>query len=453
MYSILKFFALFVVLINYSFSQTLPSFIELVKDNGNKVVNISASKSVDNSGPNIPEDDPFYDFFRRFGPPQGPKEYESRARGSGFIISNDGYILTNAHVVGDSDDVTVKLNDKREFSAKVIGSDIRTDVAIIKIETNNLPAVAIGDPSKLEVGEWVLAIGSPFGFENTVTAGIVSAKGRSLPQENYVPFIQTDVAINPGNSGGPLFNLKGEVVGINSQIYSRTGGFMGLSFAIPIDVAMDIANQLKETGVVKRGRIGVVIQEITNELAESFGLRKAVGALVNSVEPGGPADLAGIETSDIILRFGNKLIENVGDLPKVVASTKPGDVVEIEVWRKGKPKILKITVGSLLENNTKKAEKPKNEQQSSNKVEILGIFVSNLDPENTSGGILITKVESPAMESGVKSGDILLAINNIQIKDVNDLMKILDDFADSRSVALLIKRKSGSVYIPIRIKR
>ena len=280
MYSILKFFALFVVLINYSFSQTLPSFIELVKDNGNKVVNISASKSVDNSGPNIPEDDPFYDFFRRFGPPQGPKEYESRARGSGFIISNDGYILTNAHVVGDSDDVTVKLNDKREFSAKVIGSDIRTDVAIIKIETNNLPAVAIGDPSKLEVGEWVLAIGSPFGFENTVTAGIVSAKGRSLPQENYVPFIQTDVAINPGNSGGPLFNLKGEVVGINSQIYSRTGGFMGLSFAIPIDVAMDIANQLKETGVVKRGRIGVVIQEITNELAESFGLRKAVGALL-----------------------------------------------------------------------------------------------------------------------------------------------------------------------------
>ena len=228
---------------------------------------------------------------------------------------------------------------------------------------------------------------------------------------------------------------------------------MGLSFAIPIDVAMDIANQLKETGVVKRGRIGVVIQEITNELAESFGLRKAVGALVNSVEPGGPADLAGIETSDIILRFGNKLIENVGDLPKVVASTKPGDVVEIEVWRKGKPKTLKITVGSLLENNTKKAEKPKNEQQSSNKVEILGIFVSNLDSENASGGILITKVESPAMESGVKSGDILLAINNIQIKDVNDLMKIMDNFADSRSVALLIKRKSGSVYIPIRIKR
>jgi serine protease Do len=285
---------LFVPLTGIAQVQGLPDFTDLVEKQGPAVVNVSTTSAARN-GPQspVPEDDPFYDFFRRFGPPQ-PRDYEARSLGSGFIISADGYILTNAHVVEAAEDITVKLNDKREFKAKIIGSDRRTDVAVIKIEASGLPAVKIGDPERLKVGEWVLAIGSPFGFESTVTAGIVSAKGRSLPQENYVPFIQTDVAINPGNSGGPLFNLKGEVVGMNSQIYSRTGGFMGLSFAIPIDVAMDITNQLRTVGRISRGRIGVVIQEVTKELAESFGLGKAAGALVNSVEKGGPADKAGL---------------------------------------------------------------------------------------------------------------------------------------------------------------
>ena len=312
--------------------QGLPDFTELVEKQGPAVVNVSTTSAA-RSGPQspVPEDDPFYDFFRRFGPPQ-PRDYEARSLGSGFIISADGYILTNAHVVEAAEDITVKLNDKREFKAKVIGSDRRTDVAVIKIEASGLPAVKIGDPERLKVGEWVLAIGSPFGFESTVTAGIVSAKGRSLPQENYVPFIQTDVAINPGNSGGPLFNLKGEVVGMNSQIYSRTGGFMGLSFAIPIDVAMDITNQLRTVGRISRGRIGVVIQEVTKELAESFGLPKAAGALVNSVEKGGPADKAGLEPSDVILKFEGKAVNSSSDLPRIVAQTRPGAKATVQIW-------------------------------------------------------------------------------------------------------------------------
>src|SRR3954451_10334581 len=313
--------------------QGLPDFSELVDKQGPAVVNVSTTSTARGGpaqGP-VPEDDPFYDFFRRFGPPQ-PRDYETRSLGSGFIVSADGYILTNAHVVDMADEGTVKMKEKREFKAEVIGADKRTDVAVLKIEASGLPAVRIGDPEKLRVGEWVLAIGSPFGFESTVTAGIVSAKGRSLPQENYVPFIQTDAAINPGNSGGPLFNVKGEVVGINSQIYSRTGGFMGLSFAIPIDVAMDISNQLRTTGRVSRGRIGVVIQEVTKELAESFGLPKTSGALVNSVEKGGPADKAGIEASDVILKFDGKNVTSSSDLPRIVAQTRPGSKVTAQVW-------------------------------------------------------------------------------------------------------------------------
>src|SRR5919206_2229134 len=285
----------------------LPDFADLVEKQGPAVVNISTTQTVrGQSTPPGSEEDPFYDFFRRFGPSQPPRDYESRSLGSGFIISQEGYILTNSHVVEAADDVTVRLTDKREFKAKVIGSDRRTDVAVLKIEANGLPVVTIGDPSKLRPGEWVVAIGSPFGFENSVTAGIVSAKGRSLPQENFVPFIQTDVAVNPGNSGGPLFNLRGEVVGINSAIYSRTGGFMGLSFAIPIDVANNIVEQLKTVGRVIRGRIGVVIQPVTKELADSFGLQKPQGALVSSVEKGGPAEKAGVEAGDVIVSFNGK---------------------------------------------------------------------------------------------------------------------------------------------------
>jgi len=347
---------LFVPLTGLAQVQGLPDFTELVEKQGPAVVNVSTTSAA-RSGPQspVPEDDPFYDFFRRFGPPQ-PRDYEARSLGSGFIISADGYILTNAHVVEAAEDINVKLNDKREFKAKIIGSDKRTDVAVIKIEASGLPAVKIGDPERLKVGEWVLAIGSPFGFESTVTAGIVSAKGRSLPQENYVPFIQTDVAINPGNSGGPLFNLKGEVVGMNSQIYSRTGGFMGLSFAIPIDVAMDITHQLRTTGRVSRGRIGVVIQEVTKELAESFGLPKAAGALVNSVEKGGPADKAGLEPSDVILKFDGKTVNSTSDLPRIVAQTRPGSKATMQIWRKGAARDVTVTVGEMPEE--KVAQRP-----------------------------------------------------------------------------------------------
>ncbi|MGH8769225.1 MAG: DegQ family serine endoprotease, partial [Burkholderiales bacterium] len=368
---------LFVPLAGVAQVQGLPDFTELVEKQGPAVVNVSTTSAA-RSGPQspVPEDDPFYDFFRRFGPPQ-PRDYEARSLGSGFIISADGYILTNAHVVEAAEDINVKLNDKREFKAKVIGSDKRTDVAVIKIEASGLPAVRIGDPERLKVGEWVLAIGSPFGFENTVTAGIVSAKGRSLPQENYVPFIQTDVAINPGNSGGPLFNLKGEVVGMNSQIYSRTGGFMGLSFAIPIDVAMDITHQLRTAGRVSRGRIGVVIQEVTKELAESFGLPKAAGALVNSVEKGGPADKAGLEPSDVILKFDGKTVNSTSDLPRIVAQTRPGSKATMQIWRKGAARDVTVTVGEMPEE--KVAQRPgRRDNKSGNVVARLGLTVSEL---------------------------------------------------------------------------
>jgi len=329
----------------------LPDFTELVEKQGPAVVNISTTQSVRNpllpQMPNLQEDDPFYEFFRRFAPPPGPREFQSQSLGSGFIISQDGYILTNAHVVETAEEITVKLTDKREFKAKVIGADRRTDVALIKIEASGLPAVRFGDPGKLRVGEWVLAIGSPFGFENTVTAGIVSAKGRSLPQENYVPFIQTDVAVNPGNSGGPLFNLRGEVVGINSQIYSKSGGFMGLSFAIPIDVANDIAQQLRTTGKVTRGRIGVVIQPLTKELADGFGLARPQGALVNSVEKGGPADKAGVEPGDVILRFDGKMVATSEDLPRIVGATRPGAKVTMQVWRNKDARDMQVVVAEM----------------------------------------------------------------------------------------------------------
>ncbi|HSN39712.1 MAG TPA: Do family serine endopeptidase, partial [Burkholderiales bacterium] len=343
-------FALF-FLVPLGAAAQLPDFTELVEKQGTAVVNISTTQSarspLASQLPDLQEDDPFYEFFRRFVPNPGPREFQSQSLGSGFIISADGYIMTNAHVIDAADEVTVKLTDKREFKAKVIGADKRTDVALIKIDATGLPVVKVGDPARLKVGEWVVAIGSPFGFENTVTAGIVSAKGRSLPQENFVPFIQTDVAVNPGNSGGPLFNLRGEVVGINSQIYSRTGGFMGLSFAIPIDVASNIAQQLRTTGKVTRGRIGVVIQPVTKELAESFNLPKAQGALVNSVEKGGPADRAGIEPGDVILKFDGHAVSSSEDLPRMVGGSRPGSRVAIQIWRNKAVRDLQITVAEL----------------------------------------------------------------------------------------------------------
>jgi serine protease Do len=436
----------------------LPSFADLVEAQGGKVVNISTTTTIDqpNNIP-VPENDPFYDFFRRFAPPGGGGERESRSLGSGFIISSDGYILTNSHVVAAADDITVKLNDKREFTAEVIGVDPRTDVAVIKIDADNLPAVSIGDPDKLRVGDWVLAIGSPFGFESTVTSGIVSAKGRSLPQENYVPFIQTDVAINPGNSGGPLFNLDGEVVGINSQIYSRTGGFMGLSFAIPINVAIDIADQLKTDGRVKRGRIGVVIQEVTAELAESFGLDAPRGALVNRVEKGGPAQKAGIEVSDVILKFASEDVESSNDLPRIVGQTKPGSIVEAEVWRDGKLKTLTIKVGEIPADDNVSAKSNPQKERAKNEVPELGLVVSDLTSQQLKqqelqGGIRIDKVSGVGQKAGLRSGDVILALNNDDVESVEQFVKLMEQYSEARSIALLIHRGGGSLYVPIRLK-
>jgi serine protease Do len=434
----------------------LPDFADLAEKQGPAVVNISTTSSA--RGPQaLPpgaEEDPFFDFFRRFGPPQ-PREYEARSLGSGFIISQDGYILTNAHVVEAADEITVRLTDKREYKAKVIGTDKRTDVAVVKIDaTAALPIVTIGDPSKLRVGEWVVAIGSPFGFDNTVTAGIVSAKGRSLPQENFVPFLQTDVAINPGNSGGPLFNLKGEVVGINNMIFSRTGGFMGVSFAIPIDVAIDVAKQLQTTGRVSRGRIGVVIQEVTKELAESFGLPKAAGALVNSVEKGGPAEKAGIQASDVILKFDSKEIGSSNELPRIVASTRPGAKVGVQVWRKGERKDLQITVGETPEERA--AKRQQSRKPSGETLGKIGLTVSELSADqrrelNVSGGVLVENAEGSAARAGIRRGDVILAVGNTEIKSVEELNRLLGSGDKPRTVALLVRRGEGSIYVPLRI--
>jgi len=438
----------------------LPDFTELVEKQGPAVVNISTTQSVRNpllpQIPNLPEDDPFYEFFRRFMPGPGPREFQSQSLGSGFIVSADGYILTNAHVVQAADEITVKLNDKREFKARVIGADRRTDVALIKVEASGLPAVRFGDPNKLKVGEWVVAIGSPFGFENTVTAGIVSAKGRSLPQENYVPFIQTDVAVNPGNSGGPLFNLKGEVVGVNSQIYSRTGGFMGLSFAIPIDVANDIAQQLRTAGKVTRGRIGVVIQPLSKELVESFGLSRAQGALVNSVEKGGPADKAGIEPGDVILRFDGKVVNSSEDLPRIVGMTKPGSRVPVQIWRNKAARDLQVTVAEMPdERATRQARrggKPPAAAPSQYGLALSDLSETQRAELKLNGGVLVENVQGAAARAGVRRGDVIVAINNQDVKSVEQFNQVMGQFDKGRIVALLVRRGSNALYIPFRIE-
>jgi serine protease Do len=451
-------------------ARELPDFTTLVEQQGNAVVNVSTTQAVRRAAlPQVPgmDDDEVMEFFRRFAPrqppgqgPQGPQGpgRESRSLGSGFILSADGYIMTNAHVIDGADEITVKLTDKREFKAKVIGADKRTDVAVIKIEGASLPVVKFGDPNKLKVGEWVVAIGAPFGFENTVTAGIVSAKGRSLPQENFVPFIQTDVAINPGNSGGPLFNMRGEVVGINSQIYSRTGGFMGLSFAIPIDVAIDIQKQLREKGRVSRGRIGVVIQEVTRDLASSFGLDRARGALVNSVEKGSPAEKAGVEATDIILAFDNKAVDSSSDLPRLVGSTHPGSQATMEVWRKGQTRKLTVTVAELQEervaaNAPARGAKPQAEVAANR----LGIVVGELSPEQKKGlgvasGLVVTDVR-PDSKADVRKGDVLLMLvhkgQQTDLKSVEQFNRLLAGLDKSAVITLQVRRGESVAFVTI----
>jgi serine protease Do len=421
--------------------------------------------------PQVPgiEDEEVLEFFRRFIPRQpgqpgpgapepGPRpRAESRSLGSGFIITSDGYVLTNAHVIEAADEITVKFTDKREFKAKVIGADKRTDIALIKIDATGLPAVRFGDPQKLKVGEWVVAIGSPFGFENTVTAGIVSAKGRSLPQENFVPFIQTDVAINPGNSGGPLFNMRGEVVGINSQIYSRTGGFMGLSFAIPADVALDVQKQLKEKGRVARGRIGVVIQEVTRDLATSFGLERARGALVNSVEKGSPAEKAGLEPTDIIMSFDGKPVESSSDLPRIVGATRPGTNSTVEVWRKGAAKKISLTVGELQEDRITAAEKPRPPKAPEAQANRLGIVVAELTAEQKKdkqiqNGLVVTEVRADA-RADVRKGDVLLTLvhkgQQTELKSVEQFNKLLASLDKNAVFTLQVKRGETMAFVTI----
>jgi serine protease Do len=449
----------------------LPDFTRVVEDQGNAVVNISTTQAVRRSAalPQVPgmEDEEVLEFFRRFiprqpgpgqGAPERPPRSESRSLGSGFVISQDGYVLTNAHVVEGADEITVKFTDKREFKAKVIGADRRTDIALIKIDATGLPAVRFGDPSKLKVGEWVVAIGSPFGFENTVTAGIVSAKGRSLPQENFVPFIQTDVAINPGNSGGPLFNMRGEVIGINSQIYSRTGGFMGLSFAIPADVALDVQKQLKEKGRVARGRIGVQIQEVTRDLATSFGLDRARGALVNSVEKGSPADKAGVEATDIIVGFDGKQVDSSTDLPRIVGSTRPGSTVPVEVWRKGATKKLTVTVGELVEDRVAAAEKPKPQAKAEAQANRLGIVVADLTPEQkkdlkVSAGVLVTEVKPDARAPEVRKGDVLMTLvykgQHTELKSAEQFNKLLASLDKNAVITLQVKRGESTAFVTV----
>jgi len=439
-------------------SKELPDFTDLVEKQGPAVVNISTTQIVQNMQgiPNIPEDDPFYEFFKRFAP-QIPRNQETQSLGSGFVISADGYIMTNAHVVDHADKITVRLTDKREFRAKVIGVDRRTDVALLKIDATGLPKITVGDSDKLKVGEWVVAIGSPFGFDNSVTAGIVSAKGRSLPQDNFVPFIQTDVAINPGNSGGPLFNMNEEVVGINSQIYTRSGGSMGLSFAIPIDVAMQVADQLRTTGKVTRGRIGVTIQELTRELAESFGLSKPNGALVSNVEKKGPADKAGIEVSDVILKFDGKQVNSSSDLPRMVAAVKPGTKVVVELWRKGKSKLVTVEVAEMPEDGMISRSPKQPSESGGEMIARLGIAVSELTRDQleelqVSGGLLVEEVKgSAARSAGLHPGDVLLSIGNVPIRSLAQLNDMLKQVPNGRNVALLVRRGDTATYIAIKL--
>ena len=450
-------------------AKELPDFTELAEKQSPVVVNISSIQK-NRANPMMqgsPEDEQMQEFFKRFGipvppgmPPQNGRgqqatpEKQVYATGSGFIVTPDGYILTNAHVVKDADEVMVKLNDKREFKAKVIGIDLRTDVAVLKVNATNLPKVNIGNPDTIKVGEWVAAIGAPFGLENTMTVGIVSAKGRALPQENFVPFIQTDVAINPGNSGGPLFNLKGEVIGINSQIYSRTGGYMGLSFAIPINVAMDVMNQLKANGKVIRGWLGIAIQEVTKELSESFGMKNTNGALVAGIEKGAPADKGGLLPGDVIIKFDGKMIESSSDLPKAVGNTKPGKTVVAEVFRKGSVKTLNLTVGEMPSDQAEVIASNKAPEKA--EVNRLGLVLKEAPPlqrkkMNGKKGLLVVDAQGSAAAAGIRRGDIVLALNNSEVESADAFAKEVSTIPNGKTVALLILRNDETLYVPVKI--
>ena len=437
--------------------QQLPNFTHIVEQNGASVVNVSVTRSAPAAAqpqvPGMPEDDPLNQYFRRFGPPQQQGEQPTqRGQGSGFIVSADGIILTNAHVAADATEITVKLTDKREFDARVIGVDRRTDIAVLKIEAKDLPAVRIGDAEHLKVGEWVAAIGSPFGFENTVTSGIVSAKARSLPDENYVPFIQTDVAVNPGNSGGPLFNMNGEVVGINSQIFSRSGGYMGLSFAIPIDVAMKVKDELIQHGKVTRGRIGVQIQEVNQALANSFGLPKTQGALISGVEPGSPAAKAGLKSGDVVLGVNGKEVTQLGQLSGEIAGLKPGSNASLDVWRNGSRNKIDVKVGQLEEPQKIVAAGAGPEGNTPK----LGLTVRELAPAERAQlksevGLVVQNATGVAARAGIQPGDVILAFNDTPLKTVDQLKALVLKTEKSKTVALLVQRDEARIYVPLQM--
>lgn len=456
---------LFLILTTAVYAQ-LPDFTEMVKNNGDAVVNVSTTqKAPDMQGDSdqqMPQDMPpeLEEFFRHFfqGPGRGFVPRETSSLGSGFIISKDGYILTNHHVVNNASQIIVKLKDRRELEAKLIGSDESTDVALLKVNASDLPVVQIGAPDQLQVGEWVLAIGTPFGFEQSVTAGIVSAKGRSLPDGNYVPFIQTDVAINPGNSGGPLFNMRGQVVGINSQIYSRSGGYMGLSFAIPIDVAMNVAEQIKTKGKVSRGWLGVQIQDVTRQLAESFGMDRPHGALVAKVVPGGPAEKAGIQIGDIIVEFEDRIIETSGELPPIVGMTPVGTNAKIKVIRQGDEEDLSVKIG-LLPAQAVQLGSADTEAPDAN-VDRLGLVVADLNDEQRQqlqvekNGVLVQKVaKGVGLDAGIQPGDVILRVQNTSIRDVTEFNKIVSKLPVGKSIAMLIQRNGSPVFIAFKLDK
>ena len=439
-------------------SPGLPDFSPLVAKYGPAVVNIEVIEKAPEGGGQ--GDDPLNDFFRRFGIPapggdQQRHEEPVRGAGSGFIVSSDGYILTNEHVVQGASQVTVRLVDQREFPAKVVGSDERTDIAVLKIAAAGLPTVRFGDPAKLQPGQWVLAIGSPFGFENSATAGIVSAIGRSLPTENYVPFIQTDVAVNPGNSGGPLFNLQGEVVGINSQIFSRTGGFMGVSFAIPIDVAAGVERQIVEVGHVVRGKIGVTIQEVTADLADSFGLSSPRGALVSSVDSKGPAATAGIQPGDVVLAVDGHQIEHFGELSTRISAMRPGSEASLTFWRDRQDRTVRVRVEELKEQQTAEAGNAARPAPVARKPNQLGLTIRPLAPQEkaearTSGSLVVEAVAGAAELAGVEPGDIILGVDGRRIGSVEEL-ETAARATRKKSIALLIQRDSAQLFLPVPV--
>jgi serine protease Do len=430
----------------------LPDFADLVARQGPAVVQISVSQNAEKvaarNGRGMPDIANIFPGFRNFPRPQMPDESPTHGVGSGFIASADGIILTNAHVVADADEVTVRLTDKREFKAKVLGSDRMTDVAVLKIDARGLPAVKIGDPQSTRVGEWVVAIGTPFGLDNTVTSGIVSAKSRSLPGDAAVPFIQTDAAVNPGNSGGPLFNLKGEVIGINSQIFSRSGGFQGLAFAIPIDVAMNVKDQIQQHGKAEHGRLGVTIQEVSPALAENFSLKQAEGALVGAVQKDSAAAKAGIEPGDVILKMNGKAIGRSNDLPPLVAAVKPGSNITLEVWHEGKAKDVTVTVGSF-EDKTTLASATGNATGGK-----LGVAVRALSPEERKaselqGGVVVEHVAGAAARAGVRPGDVIVSVNRTPVKSPEQLRELIGKAG--KTVALLVQRDDARIFIPVTI--